>query len=328
MARVTPAPPVAAPTPRRAPRRRPIGLAGLRGFEAAARLLSFTLAGEELRLTQSAISRQVGALEEEVGARLFVRRTRALALTSAGERLARSVRQALDTVDRSVEDIRGHAARPRIVLTTYPSFASLWLVPRLAAFQRLHPGIEIRIDADGRRVDLQAEGVDVALRRSRLGEAGPGAIQLTEEDVTPALSTELLNRHGGRLASPQQLAELPLIEIEDDLPGDTAGSWWRWFEFAGVRTDASTRPPVMVVTFIDQSIQAAARGQGAVLAYNPFRDDMVASGQLTVPFPDLRLATGYGMYLIPNPDTRARKPVGELCDWVLQEFARPRNRRS
>lgn len=317
----------AAPAPaRRSPRRRPVGLAGLRGFEAAARLLSFTLAGEELKLTQSAISRQVAGLESEVGVRLFVRKTRSLGLTAAGERLLRSVRQALATVDRTVEEIRGQTAGPRIVLTTYPSFASLWLVPRLAAFQREHPGIEIRIDADGRRVDLQAEGVDVALRRVRLSEAPQGAIPLYEEDVTPALSLELLNRHGGRLDSPQQLAELPLIEIEQDLPGDTAGTWWRWFEFAGLPGEAAARSPVMVVTFIDQSMQAAARGQGAVLAYNPFREDMVAAGQLSVPFPELRLATGYGMFLLVNPDSRSRKPVGELRDWIAREFARPRSR--
>jgi LysR family transcriptional regulator, glycine cleavage system transcriptional activator len=322
------APATAAPAaPRRSLRRRPVGLAGLRGFEAAARLLSFTQAGDELKLTQSAISRQVAGLESEVGVRLFVRKTRSLALTAAGERLLRSVRQALATVDRTVEELRGQSAGPRIVLTTYPSFASLWLVPRLAAFQREHPGVEIRIDADGRRVDLQAEGVDLALRRVRLSEAPQGAVALYEEDVTPALSTELLNRHAGRLSSPRQLADLPLIEIEQDLPGDTAGTWWRWFEFAGVDAEASASSPVMVVTFIDQSMQAAARGQGVVLAYNPFREDMVAAGQLSVPFPELRLATGYGLFLVVNPDSRGRRPVGELSEWILQEFARPRSRR-
>ena len=313
---------------RRPARRRPIGLACLRGFESAARHLSFTLASEELSLTQSAISRQVATLEAEVGHRLFVRRTRSLALTPAGERLVRSVRQALATVDRSVDDIRGQAGSPRVVLTTYPSFASLWLVPRLAAFQRAYPGIEIRIDADGRRVDLEAEGVDLALRRCHPQDAPGHAVALLQEDVTPALSTELLNRFGGRLAAPQDLARLPLIEIEDDLPGDTAGSWWRWFEFAGVQADSSTNPPVMVVTFIDQSMQAAARGQGAVLAYSPFREDMIATGQLMTPFPDLRLATGYGMYLIVNPASRARKVVAQLGDWLLKEFARPPARRT
>jgi LysR family glycine cleavage system transcriptional activator len=313
---------------RRPVRRRPIGLAPLRGFESAARHLSFTVAAQELNLTQSAISRQVAQLEGELGQRLFVRKTRALVLTGAGERLLRSARQALIALDRTVDEIRGQTSAARVRLTTYPSFASLWLVPRLASFQRANPGIEIRIDADGRRVDLEAEGVDLALRRCMPQEAPAHAVQLLLEDVTPALSPELLNRHGGRLQSPRQLAQLPLIEIEDDFPGNMAATWPRWFEFAGIPAEPDDKPPIMVVTFIDQSMQAAARAQGVVLAYNPFREDMVSAGQLMTPFPEMRMATGYGMYLVVNPGSRARPAVSCLSDWVLKEFARPRARRT
>jgi LysR family glycine cleavage system transcriptional activator len=314
--------------PRRSARRRPIALAALRGFESAARRLSFTLAAEELHLTQSAISRQVAALESEVGHRLFARKTRSLALTPAGDRLLRSVRQALSSVDRAVDEIRGQTGAPRVVLTTYPSFASLWLVPRLAAFQRAHPGIELRIDADGRRVDLEAEGVDIALRRCPPQDAPTHAIKLLEEDVTPALSAEMLNRFGGRLQSPAQLASMPLIEIQDDLPGDTLGTWAQWFEYAGAGADGEANAPVMVVTYIDQSMQAAARGQGVILARRPFREDMVADGQLLMPFPEIRVSTGYGMYLIVSQVSRGRKAVAELRNWLLQEFARAPARRS
>jgi LysR family glycine cleavage system transcriptional activator len=314
---------MAAPAAARRPaRRRPIGLAALRGFESAARHLSFTLAAEELHLTQSAISRQVAALESDVGHHLFLRKTRALTLTPAGERLLRSVRQALSGVDRAVDEIRGQTASPRVVLTTYSSFASLWLLPRLAAFQREHPGIEIRIDADGRRVDLEAEGVDIALRRCPPRDAPPHAVALLDEDVTPALSTELLNRFGERLQSPAQIARMPLIEIEDDLPGETLGTWPHWFEYAGVGADSEANAPVMVVTYIDQSMQAAVRGQGVVLARRPFREDMVAAGQLMLPFPEIRASTGYGMYLIVNQVSRGRKAVVALRDWLLREFAR------
>src|SRR6267154_513913 len=226
------------------PRRRLPNLSTLPGFESAARHLSFTLAAAELHLTQSAISRQVAALETDVGHRLFIRKTRALALTPAGDRLLRSVRQALSTVDRAVDEIRGQAAAPRVVLTTYPSFASLWLVPRLAAFQRAHPGIELRIDADGRRVDLEAEGVDIALRRCKPQDAPAHAVPLLEEDVTPALSTEMLNRFGGRLQSPAQLARMPLIEIEDDLPTEIVGTWAHWFEYAGIEADGEANAPI------------------------------------------------------------------------------------
>ncbi|HEX4584909.1 MAG TPA: LysR substrate-binding domain-containing protein [Burkholderiaceae bacterium] len=320
---------VAAPAGGRRPaRKRPIGLAALRGFESAARHLSFTHAAEELHLTQSAISRQVAALESDVGQRLFLRRTRALVLTPAGERLARSARQALSVVDRAVDEIRGRTASPRVVVTTYPSFASLWLVPRLATFQREHPGIEIRVDAQGRRVDLEAEGVDIALRRCPPQDAPAGAIALLDEDVTPALSAELLNRFGGRLQSPADLLRLPLIDMEDDFPADMSDSWPHWFEFAGVQSDGDASAPVMVVTYIDQSMLAAARGQGVVLARRPFREDMVAGGHLMTPFPEIRVPTGYGMYLIVNEASRGRAAVVELRDWLLKEFKRPPPRHS
>lgn len=308
--------------PGQTPRRRPIGLASLRGFESAARHLSFTQAADELHLTQSAISRQVAALEGEVGHRLFVRKTRALVLTPAGERLARSARQVLSSVDRAVDEIRGQTGSPRVSVTTYPSFASLWLVPRLAGFQREHPNLEIRIDAQGRRVDLETENIDLALRRCRPQEAPPEAVRLLDEDVTPALSPELLNRYGGRLQSPSELLRVPRIEMEDDVSRDSTGDWLRWLEHAGVDVGAESVFPVMVVAYIDQSMQAAARGQGSVLAYNPFREEMVASGQLMLPFPDLRVATGYSMFLVANPVSRGRPPVRQLHAWLLEQFQR------
>ena len=331
MARPAPVPAKygAAPAaPRRPARKRPIGLASLRGFESAARHLSFTQAADELHLTQSAVSRQVAALEAEVGHRLFIRKTRALVLTSAGERLLRSTRQALSAVDQTVDEIRGQGPSRRVVVTTYPSFASLWLVPRLAAFQRAHPGTEIRIDAQPRPVDLEAEGVDIALRRCRPQDAPRDATLLLDEDVTVVLSAELLNRFGGRLNSPADLLCLPRIEIEDDLPGDASGSWSNWFQHAGVQGDAEASPPVMVVAYTDHSLQAAARGQGVVLAYSPFREEMVANGLLVMPFPEIRLLTGYSMFLIVNRSARDRPHVAQLRDWLLQEFARPPSRQT
>jgi LysR family glycine cleavage system transcriptional activator len=313
---------------RRPARKRPIGLASLRGFESAARHLSFTQAADELHLTQSAVSRQVAALEADLGHRLFIRKTRALVLTPAGERLLRSTRQALSSVDQAVDDIRGRSASQRVVVSTYPSFASLWLVPRLAVFQRAYPGTEIRIDAQPRPVDLEAEEVDIALRRCRLQDAPRDAKRLLDEDVTVVLSAELLNRYGGRLQSPADLLRLPRIEIEDDLPGDASGSWSNWFQHAGVDADAEASPPVMVVAYTDQSLLAAARGQGVVLAYSPFREELVANGQLVMPFPEIRLATGYSMFLVTNRTSRDRAPVGQLRDWLLEEFARPPTRQT
>jgi DNA-binding transcriptional LysR family regulator len=308
-------------TPRRRPR--PIALAGLRGFEAAARHLSFTLAAAELHLTQSSVSRQIAALERQVGKPLFVRRTRALELTPAGERLHAAVRRALVEVDRTVAQLRGTGAAPRVTITTYASFASLWLGPRLAAFQRDHPGIDIRIDASDQFVDLARSDVDVAIRVTR----GPaGAETLLEEEANAALSPRLLAALPDGLRTPQALGRLPLIEPDDTLPSAQFTNFDAWCEANGL---ALFNPPArLYFTYIDQSVQATARGQGAAIVRTPFLDELVASGDLVVPFPQLRMRTGYRYSLLVNPGRADLPHVAAFRDWLVAEFRRGPVRRT
>lgn len=313
----TPAPTMRPPP--RGVRRRPIGLAGLRGFAAAARQLSFTAAADELSLTQSAISRQIGGLERELGHRLFVRQTRALALTPAGAQLYRAVRDGIAAIDRSVEQIRGVSALPRVTVTTFQSFASLWLVPRLASFQRAHPLIEIRVDASDHMVDLEREGVDLALRRCRPESAPHGSIALLDEDVTPILSAELKNRFAPHALTAQDLLRMPLIDIDSRMPNDP-DSWESWFALAGVDISQRARAGMLFVGMSDQSVQAAARGQGVALAQSPFYGDLVASGQALAPFSSVRLMTGYRLVLVENAQTRGRAEVTQFRDWLLAQF--------
>jgi DNA-binding transcriptional LysR family regulator len=296
-----------------------VGLAGLRGFESAARHLSFTLAAEELHLTQSAISRQIAGLEQEVGNRLFLRRTRALALTPAGEQLYRAAREGIVAIDRVVDRIRGVASVPRIVVTTYQSFASLWLVPHLASFQRAHPELEIRIDASDHMVDLEREGVDIALRRCRPERAPADSIFLLDEDVTPVLTAELQKRFGSEAIAPLDLLQMPLIDIDSRMPNDP-NSWESWFELAGVDPGQRGKAGMLFVGYSDQSIHAAARGQGVALAQSPFYSDLVCTGQLVAPFSSKRLLTGYRIVLVENSRTRNRPEVKMLRDWLLEQF--------
>jgi LysR family glycine cleavage system transcriptional activator len=311
-------PPRATP---RLPPRRPIGLAGLRAFESAARQLSFTHAAAELVRTPSSISRQIAALEHQVGQPLFVRRTRALELTAAGERLLAVVAPALTAIDRRVDELRGRQHPPRVSVTTYASFASLWLVPRLAAFRQQEPGVEIRIDASDRHVDLVGEGIDVAIRLCPPGAAGSDAVLLDAEGATPALAPSLLERSGVALREPADLLRLPVIDMDDPTPGSRAGHWARWLALADVAPSAagSTR---MVFGFVDQAMQAAIRGQGVAMGYSLMVDGAVAAGSLLLPFPDLRIATGSSYHLLVNPRTRDAPPVRAFAEWLVQEFAR------
>lgn len=290
---------------------RPIQLAALRGFDAAARHLSFTIAAEELHLTQSSVSRQIQSLEHEVGKPLFARKTRALELTLAGQRLHRAVRGALQEIDRAVNDIRASNTRKRVSLTTWPSFASLWLVPRLAEFARLQPDIDIRIDASDRLLNLRDEELDLALRYCRDEQAPRDAIALLDEELTPALAPSLLERIGP-LNEPGDIAKCPLIVLDDRTPSSDENSWERWFAMA----NAGAPPPSrMVFTFIDQTMQAAARGQGVVLAKTQFLRDFEERGELVAPFPQ-RLSSSYRCYLLLNPQTRDAPHVRAFVDWL------------
>ncbi len=319
-------PPSAGPVPARiaaprARRRRAIPLASLRGFEAAARHLSFTLAADELNLTQSSISRQIAALEEELGRPLFERHTRALTLTPAGERMQAVVRQSLLAVDRAVDEIRGDTATPRVSVTTYASFASLWLVPRLPSFQHRNPGVDIRIDASDRMVNLEADGVDVAIRWLAPGSAVPtDATLLQVEECAPALSPRLIAARGGSVKQPRELESLPILAMDETVSSAPYINWNRWCEFAGIAPiEGAAR---LYFTYVDQSVQAAVRGQGVALVRTPFLDELVANGDLTMPFPALRMPTGFRYFLVINRQ-RARVPhVAAFAEWIVEEFRR------
>lgn len=307
-------------------------LAGLRGFEAAARRLSFTDAAQEMALTQSSISRQIAALERQVGKALFVRRTRALELTPAGARLQATVAQALGAIDGAVDEIRGVGQPPRVSLTTYASFASLWLVPRLAAFQRLHPRIEIRIDASDRLVDLESDAIDIAIRRCRpqLVAGRAEARLLCEELLTPALSPQLLERTGLALERAAELAQLPLIDMDDAWPAAGPGDRTRWAQWFALAGEPGLVPAAgrLSFSFLDQAVQAAIRGQGVVLGRTPLVEEAVAAGQLTLPFPQHRLPTGAKYYLLVNSERAQAGEVSAFSAWLVEEFLRGPERSS
>src|SRR6476619_4294060 len=164
------------------------------GFEAAARHLSFTKAGDELFLTQSAVSRQIKELEDQLGVELFQRRHRALALTDAGKSFYASAAQVLHTMRAANDRLRAQAGKKGLSVTTTHSFAALWLIPRLAGFTRSHPGVDVRIMADTRVQDLDRDGLDLAIRHGPASLAGSGAVKLFGEKVFPVCSPKLLKK--------------------------------------------------------------------------------------------------------------------------------------
>src|SRR5881396_2631496 len=207
----------------------------LKGFEAAARHLSFTKAGEELHLTQSAVSRQIKDLEGQLGVPLFQRRHRALALTEAGQQFYASAAQVLATMRTATERLRSQSGRRRpLSVTTTNSFAALWLIPRLAGFTRAHPGVDVRITAETRVQDLERDGLDLAIRHGPASLAGPNAVRLFGERVFPVCSPRLLRDPARPLKQPADLKEHCLLQYDDPDGRHPWLHWKTWLEVAGL----------------------------------------------------------------------------------------------
>ena len=297
-------------------RTRPIAAGHLRAFEAVARQLNFRAASEELALTQSAVSRQIQAMEDEVGVALFLRHTRAVELTSAGAQLLRAVVPSLERLDSAVRLIRRSAGRKSVAVTTWASFASMWLIPRLEAFQNEHPDIDIRIDASDTPVDLDTADVDIALRYTRPGNAPAHAIRLFGEQLTPVASPWLL-KSGHGLKRGSDLAHFALIEASDMSRNQNMVevlAWRRWLDANNLQRLEPKR--WLYFNYAHQIAQAALTGQGIALARMPLVADSLASGDLVEVLPGMRLDSPLAYWLVVGPRSAARPEIAAFCSWI------------
>jgi DNA-binding transcriptional LysR family regulator len=289
------------------------------GFEAAARHLSFTKAGEELFLTQSAVSRQIKELEEQLGVELFQRRHRALALTSAGKSFYASAAQVLTTMRAATEQLRTQAGKKALSVTTTNSFAALWLIPRLAGFTRTHPGVDVRIMAETRVQDLDRDGLDVALRHGPASLAGSDAVRLMGERVFPVCSPKLLGDKSRPLREPKDLRHHCLLQYDDP---DGRHPWLHWKTWLEVERIADLRPAgTLSFSGYEQIIPAAIAGHGVALGRTPLVKDLIASGELAVPFKS-SADPARAYYAIVSRAAAGRREVAEFVSWLKQEAAK------
>ena len=287
------------------------------GFEAAARHLSFTKAGEELYLTQSAVSRQIKELEDQLGLPLFQRRHRALSLTDAGQQFYAVAAQVITTMRAATERLRTQAGKRRpLTVTTTNSFASLWLIPRLAGFTREHPGVDVRITAETRVQDLERDGLDVALRHGPASLAGPNAVRLFGERVFPVCSPKLLKKLP--LKKPEDLRNHVLLQYHDPDVRHPWLHWKTWLEVAGV---AGLRPAgTLSFSGYEQIIPAAVAGHGVALGRSPLVKDLIDSKQLVAPFKSMAdPARAY--FVIVSRDAAQRPEVNAFVEWLKSEAA-------
>ncbi|WP_181378181.1 LysR substrate-binding domain-containing protein [Teichococcus aestuarii] len=302
-------------------------LAALRGFDAAARHLSFTGAAAELGLTQGAVSRQVKALEEDLGQPLFRRLTRRIVLTPEGTAFHRTVEEALALLAEGAGRLRGGPPR-RLTLSALPTIASAWLMPRLDGFARRHPGLEVRLLSSIEPVSLAGGEADLAIRVGRL----PGQPQ---HRLAPRIELEMVRDWRGLEAmpflpdvlvpvcraewlpngplEPAALAALPLIHVST-----RRHAWPDWLRAQGVRLAPQRVQGGLSFSHFFMALEAARKGQGVALV-----PDILLPGNL--PQEGLAVAgtariASAGSYVLLRQDSRKGEgPLDALHGWLLAE---------
>lgn len=287
----------------------------IQGFEAAARTLSFTKAAEELYITQSAVSRQIRALEEHLGVALFERRPRRLVLTQQGVALQRTAAEILERLQETTTRLRSEAEAPHLTVTTTGGFASLWLIPRLRRFTALHPDVDVRISATYTTVNLERSLVDVAVRYCKAEEAPEGAIRLFGEELFPICSPALQTQGLHPLRALADLRHHALLHMEID-GAKNHMDWDTWLAaqgYPGLKPTASIR-----FDNYEQMIQAAVGGQGVAMGIGRLVSGLMASGQLVAPFCASTIGSR-AYFIIRSAVTRERPQVRAFVDWLIAE---------
>jgi DNA-binding transcriptional LysR family regulator len=289
----------------------------LRGFLVAARHLSFTRAAQELWVTQSAISREVKTLEEQIGQPLFRRVNRALQLTHAGETLYRAADEALALIDAATERVAGAGRTLGVTSTT--ALASTWLVPRLSNFTHLHPQIDVRIVASNELIRLEREHLDVAIRYVPPWGGVPSGERLMDYQTFPVCSPKLAHDRTRPLRTPADLAHHVRLDFETVLYGRPWYDWERWFETMKLRAIKPTG--IQRFSHYDQVIQAAIEGSGVAIGKRPHLARHLREGLLVAPLGREWVASLGGFDIVVSPGTE-RDSVGTFIAWLRDEANR------
>ena len=279
----------------------------LRTFEAAGRNLSFSLAAEELNISQAAVSQQMRQLEAYLGAALFVRHHRRLSLTTTGQAYLSAVHEALDRLDSVTDQLFPDRQQQVVTLRCTASVAALWLAPRLGAFQKRHPEIDLRIktlDQDYGERDLSGADLEIVIANKGVRAARAG--KLLTATIAPVCSPKLLSRRTG-LSDPRDVLAFELIHVlgyDDD--------WHRWFRRHGLRKVAVPRGLAVDGSLI--AIEAAQRGDGVMLGRRPFIDAYLQSGDLVEVFSEpFHL---HADYVLKPGRTKSRRGRDAVAEWL------------
>lgn len=287
-------------------------LTALRAFDAAARHMSFAKAADELHVTPAALSFQIKSLEDHLGAPLFHRLNRAVALTEAGQALAPGAKegfQSLAAAWRSAERLQDNET---LNVTAGPAFTAKWLAPRLFEFAQAHPEIELRFSASLRMMDLQRDGIDVAIRFGYGPDHGLYSHPLAEEWVAPVMTPQLAKKY----PTPESLLKAPLIiDHSIDFLNPQVG-WKEWFQAMGLNAGE-----IHGIQFSqgDHAVDAALSGVGVVMGRRAFVVKDIAEGRLVMPF-KTALGTSARFRFLCAQGTQERPQIKAFREWMLNEI--------
>jgi LysR family glycine cleavage system transcriptional activator len=286
--------------------------AALRALEAASRLKSYSLAGDELAVTHSAVSQAIRRLEREYGRKLFRREGMHMAPSPAALSLAQAYREASRLVLRAADDLKMGEGEGSLVLSTLPSIAKLWLGPKLKRLSDALPEIAVEVRTSRDLANLHADGVDVALRVGTGHWPGLRAELLFEEFVFPVCSPDFLERHHKHRCTDACVTAGPLI-LED------VNLWPAWFEAAGLTAPARLRGSIYDDSAL--TVEAAAAGLGIALVRRLHAHEALAAGRL-VRMSCVRVKDPYSCYLVWRDDSPRIAAIRRFADWVLSECDR------
>ncbi len=293
------------------------GLRSLRAFDAAARHLSFSRAAEELHVTPAAISHQIKELEDQTGVELFTRTSRSMKLTKAGDVLFEASRETLDILSRALNRMRRLTAQNQLRVSSAPSIAAKWLVPRLDRFFSIFPGADVRVDISAAPVDFARDDADVAIRFGLGKYPGLRADLLFQDKVFPVCSPKLIT--GDKpLKVPRDLLKHTLIHLDWEAQGSPWPNWRMWMLAAGVKDFNSTAGLHFDHTAL--AVQAALDGFGVALGDSNLVADDLAAGRLIKPFElSLKAPADFAYYIISPQESAEQPMIKAFRDWCLTE---------
>lgn len=296
------------------PRRFLPSLPLLIAFEAAARTGSITGAAKEISLTQSAVSRQIKALEEQLDVQLFVRDRQTIRLTLAGESYAREIREALRRISTASLNLRANPTGGSLNLAVLPTFGARWLAPRLPAFTRANPHIMVNLMTRSAPIDFRHESFDGAIHFGTAGWEGGCMAALRRESVTPFCSPALRKKY--RFAKPEDLKKAPLLHLTT-----RPDAWERWFLFNGHDPESVHGP---LFDQFSTMARAAAAGLGLVLLPEFLFEREIEDGTL-IPALNLPMQSSESYFLTWPLERSSYAPLLAFREWLLAEMQKERS---